>query len=1147
MDLTNWLQRRKRNQSTPRLLYRPELEALESRLTPFNRAFNAVTGELLVTVSGLAAENITVSSNAGDTFIRVNGQIIIDANGLGPNHEVTTAQLKSLFLQGGAGNDTLTISSNNNAFAGKLLKIDGGVGNDKLSVVATDLAFYEMNGGLGNDTLTGGAGNDTLRGNEGTDLLLGGDGDDALDGGADNDTLQGGAGSDFLQGDLGNDTLEGGTGNDALDGGDGTDTLTGGDGNDLLQGGLGNDTLEGGDANDQLYGGDGTDLLRDTGTGNDNLLGEAGNDTLWAGVGEDALDGGDGDDELHGQTGNDALEGGQGMDRFLFEEDWGIDTVSDNGAALPAGNTNLLDGDGLIFNVPSDLVFSMRQKGFTVVESDDQGPIIIGGNSIEYTGSALEYVGGGTGDDLFLMLENPATPVALFGGKGVNTLDYKAFSTNVSVGLGQLVMTVDKFTFHKGSATGTRGVGAITVLYGGTGNDVLGGSGFPDTIIGGTGNDTLAGGYGDDILEGGTGNDFLDGGLGSDHFLFQGGGLGQDTIADLSNILDRDMLDFSGFDVGNDTGIAVQVALTKLQTVNAGNLSLLIQDPTSIGVVLGTSFADKITGGNKGDSLLGGGGNDTLSGGLGDDLLDGGTGTDLLVEAGNVHFLLNDLQLKGTGTDALLSMEAAQLTGGIGNNKLDAAAFTGNVTLSGGIGNDTLTGGAGDDLLEGGAGNDQYVFGTSVDAQTDHVAELAGGGIDLLNFASLTLGDDLTVDLQTDASLAMHLNRLVQAALPGQAAFFELVTGGAGSDSLTGNAAANVLTGGLGNDLLRGGNGNDKLIGGQGDDTYSFGAAATKSVVTVVELAGQGTDLLDFSALPDTVPVKVNLLNDLATASYTNRVVLTALLGQVNFLERATGGLGNDTIMGNKAANVLNGGGGNDTMLGLVGNDQLDGGSGDDLLDGGSGNDTVIGGSGHDRWNVFGTGLRDYLDVDWDNGNGQLLVERRAALLNGQPAPNPAESDRGSGIELLTINALAGNDRIDLSALSKGDLSAAGLLNTYLTGGLGNDTFLGGAGVDRLVESGNLNFTLTATKLTGLGTDTLTSIDEAWLTGGIGNNTLDASAFAGNVTLQGGNGNDSLIGGSGNDLLDGGLGTDTLNGGPGSDTALNGEVLSNIP
>ena len=109
-----------------------------------------------------------------------------------------------------------------------------------------------------------------------------------------------------------------------------------------------------------------------------------------------------------------------------------------------------------------------------------------------------------------------------------------------------------------------------------------------------------------------------------------------------------------------------------------------------------------------------------------------------------------------------------------------------------------------------------------------------------------------------------------------------------------------------------------------------------------------------------------------------------------------------------------------------------------------------------------------------------------------------------------------------------------------MTGGLGNDSINGGGGIDRLVESGDVNFTLTNTSLTGLGSDVLVSIERATLTGGFSANLLDASGFSGDVVLVGGKGNDQITGGSGNDVLIGGDGDDMLVGASGNDVLVGG-------
>jgi Ca2+-binding RTX toxin-like protein len=56
----------------------------------------------------------------------------------------------------------------------------------------------------------------------------------------------------------------------------------------------------------------------------------------------------------------------------------------------------------------------------------------------------------------------------------------------------------------------------------------------------------------------------------------------------------------------------------------------------------------------------------------------------------------------------------------------------------------------------------------------------------------------------------------------------------------------------------------------------------------------------------------------------------TVAIGPNTIIENATGGSGNDMIIGNSSANVLNGGAGNDKIFGCGGNDILTGGLGND-------------------------------------------------------------------------------------------------------------------------------------------------------------------------------------------------------------------------
>jgi Ca2+-binding RTX toxin-like protein len=67
-------------------------------------------------------------------------------------------------------------------------------------------------------------------------------------------------------------------------------------------------------------------------------------------------------------------------------------------------------------------------------------------------------------------------------------------------------------------------------------------------------------------------------------------------------------------------------------------------------------------------------------------------------------------------------------------------------------------------------------------------------------------------------------------------------------------------------------------------------------------------------------------------------------------IENASGGSGNDVLIGNASNNVLTGNAGNDTLMGRAGNDRLIAGAGDDRVLGGDGLDVVSLGAGNDTF-----------------------------------------------------------------------------------------------------------------------------------------------------------------------------------------------------
>ena len=129
-------------------------------------------------------------------------------------------------------------------------------------------------------------------------------------------------------------------------------------------------------------------------------------------------------------------------------------------------------------------------------------------------------------------------------------------------------------------------------------------------------------------------------------------------------------------------------------------------------------------------------------------------------------------------------------------------------------------------------------------------------------------------------------------------------------------------------------------------------------------------------------------------------------------IEDATGGSGNDRIVGNAAANTLAGNDGNDTIAGGDGNDHLFAGNGSDHLTGGAGNDSLYGGDGADTLNG-GTG-DDFIF------GGATNADLRDVVYGGD-----------------------GNDSID-----------GGAGNDVLNGGFGYDRMNGGAGADSFYHAG---------------------------------------------------------------------------------------------
>lgn len=427
--------------------------------------------------------------------------------------------------------------------------------------------------------------------------------------------------------------------------------------------------------------------------------------------------------------------------------------------------------------------------------------------------------------------------------------------------------------------------------------------------------------------------------------------------------------------------------------------------------------------------------------------------------------------------------------------------------------------------MAAGAGNDTYRF--DADAQLGRVTVDDSAGWDSLDF-SLTTSANVRVNLSLASVQTVNTNlRLTLNTSTG----IENVIGGHGDDRLTGNSRNNVLRGGAGTDWLSGMEGSDSLYGGAGDDKYVFRSAATAELDTIVELAGEGTDTVDFTSVKS--GVRFNLALTGTQNVHTNQKIR---MGGIAGTENVTGGPGDDTLTGNARANILNGG------------------AGDDQLTGGGGNDTYVFRASTtaetDTIVEAAAGGRDTLDfsaittavvVNLSSTQAQTTNAKRRLVFN---TSGTIENATGG----------SGNDRLTGSTAANVLIGGSG--NDLLEGGRGNDRLIGGAGndnyifrtaatseIDTIVETStggfdSLNFGSISKNVTvDLSVSTLqavhvnrslilqagTNIES--ITGGSGNDRLTGNARA-NV-LRGSTGNDTLIGGAGSDRLIGGLGNDT--------------------
>ncbi len=476
------------------------------------------------------------------------------------------------------------------------------------------------------------------------------------------------------------------------------------------------------------------------------------------------------------------------------------------------------------------------------------------------------------------------------------------------------------------------------------------------------------------------------------------------------------------------------------------------------------------------------------------------------------------------------------------------------VSLSGGANNDSITGSQVGDLLAGDAGNDT-MNGQGASDTVDYsgsgsgvnvelvVGNATGQGTDSITGVENAIGSPQADTLNASSALTSLVGGDGDDIMSSGASGGTL-TGGTGADSLLGNGNADTLLGDAGDDTLEGMQGSDSMLGGSENDTLIGG----DGIVDTLDGGSGSADRADYSSAPGG-----GLDLDLGAQTLGG-----AETDSIAGFEQALGSSSPDTLTGSAAADTLLGQGEDDIIDGREGDDSLAGNNGADVIDGSHGNDTLMGVNGPDTLQgdpdatVAGGVGNDSIDGGSGGGTDDDLLVDEVRSVNGGIALNDTQAS-GTGIDQLNEierasltgntgdNVLGASDGIQtgLGTEFSGPVTiVAGAGNDTVRGGLSDDSLDAGTGTDQVQQVAPGNQTLTPTQLSGVGDDALVSVNAASLRAdNSGDESLDATAFNGPVTLFGSIGSNTLLGGSaGDSIRETGTATDSVAGNGGQDT-----------
>ena len=466
--------------------------------------------------------------------------------------------------------------------------------------------------------------------------------------------------------------------------------------------------------------------------------------------------------------------------------------------------------------------------------------------------------------------------------------------------------------------------------------------------------------------------------------------------------------------------------------------------------------------------------------------------------------------------------------------RVDASAFTGNLTLSG-LGTTEIN-------ISGGSGNDTVTVANLTTKDT-----ISGGeGTDTLRTATAITATD-GVGISGFEVLEVTGNGVTQAAnaIAG-------VTSVSVNDSTNGTANGTITFSGMGASTAL----TVRSVGDADDDVTATLATNTLADAISVTL-GTATAAVTFNVLTldnyETITLNnagaASTVGSLTSSSVTKAVInaskattVTALaaaslatvdasastanvtVGATSRASTITGGAGNDNLTGSGSADSIVAGAGNDTLAGGGGADNIAGGDGDDSVTGGAGNDVVDGGAGNDIFtdvalntdNFAGGAGDDRFDI---TAFANLGSADTVAGGDGTDTINftaDGNYDFTSDVTILTnvtsveryqFSGLAGGD--DTVTINDGIVSAAGGTLTLINGSNSATTFNASgvlaSGSKVVLSSNTTGASAALTYSIGNG------IDQVTLGSG-----ADTVVVSNNAYLSA---NDSISGGTGADTL----------------------------